>query len=595
MLTSYRLKLRRSSIGYKIFFSMVLLTIGSLLMIVFIVNSTYRDSMRQNEIKYNILATNTIQSKFDMSIELIQSTAQMLESNSSVENLLRQGKEDPSTIENVEALVKNSLTTQPFIEQIHILSKQELVFSSQVKSKWDSIWASNHNLWETPRSKDHTTGYWTNRGIAISYVQPVVFYASNPVGIVVIDISYDYLREMFMLSAIGLNEKVLVVNSVGEVLFNYPHSTSFEPFLNQYPQLLEQDSLQLEGEVYGIDSVIVAEKLHLADWRIIRIIQTADITSQTSLVIHTLQIAIMLLVLACLGYSFWFTRSVTRPIQALNNACIEAEQGNMQVRVDIASRDEFGRLGQTFNMMLSHLQENLKAEIENQKRKSEMQFQILQAQINPHFLYNTLDSIRWLATMKGVNNIAEMSGSLISLLKYNLSSSDATTTLQEELDSVQNYITIQKFRYSDNFDFSIQADESVRQCEIIRFLLQPLVENSIIHGFEEMQEGYYIRIHAFVEQDKLHIQVIDNGSGMDPKRTEELNTNRRNRQRFSHIGVANIRERIQLHFGAGYDVSYTSQYKQGTTAEMVLPALYKKPETEDAGPGPSIGEPENNL
>jgi two-component system sensor histidine kinase YesM len=164
-----------------------------------------------------------------------------------------------------------------------------------------------------------------------------------------------------------------------------------------------------------------------------------------------------------------------------------------------------------------------------------------------------------------------MSTSLIQLLKYNLTSSTRATTLREELESVRNYITIQKFRYSDSFDFSIRADEDALDCEVVRFILQPLVENSILHGFEDSSERYSICISAFFSEEQLHIKVIDNGAGMNRDQMREINDAQWNRYRFNRIGVANIRKRIKLYFGDTYDVRYDSVPNVGTIAEIVLP------------------------
>jgi two-component system sensor histidine kinase YesM len=576
----------RRTIGYQIFLAMVVLICISMLLFVFTIYSTYSESLRENEIKYNILATNTIKAKFDMTIGLIQGTADTLVSNQSVLSSLDTDQAPAGTQEKISGLVHDILIMQPFIEGIHIITPDSVAYSTSPRDGWDTIRSTYAPYWQEVQIPNRHGGFWMTRSISISYICPIYRDRTRSLrGLIVMDISYDYLREMFMISAIQLNEKVLVADSTGNTLFGYPHFTSFEPFLKQYPEILSAESVQKEGKVYGIDSIIVSEKLKLADWRIIRIIQTERVTYQTRRVIDTLKIVGVLLLLACLAYSFRMTQIITRPVKILSDACSQAEQGNLNVRVNISSRDEFGKLGKTFNMMFSQLQRHLETELAEQKRKSEMQFHILQAQINPHFLYNTLDSIRWLAVLKNIGSIAEMCGSLISLLKYNLNSSDPTSTLQEELDSVKNYITIQKFRYSDNFEFSIRAAPETLSCETVRFILQPLVENSIVHGFEDVSEGYSIRIKTYLAGGLLHIKVIDNGAGMDPQQITELNSDRQTRYRFNRIGVANIRERIRLYFGKQYGVFYKSKPHVGTVAHVILPILPGEEKAEEKEEG----------
>lgn len=209
--------------------------------------------------------------------------------------------------------------------------------------------------------------------------------------------------------------------------------------------------------------------------------------------------------------------------------------------------------------------------MENQKQKNEMEFKILQEQINPHFLYNTLDSIKWLAAMQNMNNIVEMSTALINLLKYNLSSHNSLTSLEDEINSVKNYIVIQKFRYLDTFEFTTSLSTDTLNCRILRFILQPLVENSIIHGFRDVEKNYKIQAVSYFEDDMLHIKVIDNGCGMDVEKVNEINTGLKDDKCFNNIGINNIQKRIQLYYGGNYGLIYKSSPDGETVAEITLP------------------------
>lgn len=561
------------TIATKIFFSMMILTIASVLLIALTINSTYYETFRENEIRYNVLATSTIKSKFDLTMEMLSTLSDTIAGSSDIEILTQQG-----TAENTdeEVPVIEALLLQPYVDNIHIITKDKLIYSSMTQKKREDIYAKYLHLISDADTIPQMGSFYVNTPVEVSYYYPIRLSGNQVEGLIITDIDYDYLREMFMLSAIGLNEKVLIAGNNGEVLFGYPHTTAFEPFLNQYPQILGKDKIQTEGEVYGIDSIIVSEKMDFADWQVIRIIHSDSITYQTKEVISLLKWATVILIAVCLIYSLSVSRVITSPVKVMEEACNTVEQGNLQVRVKLDSNDEFGKLAKTFNMMLDTTENYLKEEIENEKRKADMKFQILQAQINPHFLYNTLDSIRWLAVMNNVNSIAEMTSSLIGLLKYNLTSGSASTTLRDEIESVKHYVTIQKYRYSDIFDFSISAQEEALNCKIVRFSLQPLVENSIMHGFEDALEQYYIQIVAFLSDGNLHIRVVDNGIGINPELLEELNAGEKNKKTFSQIGIANVRERIKLYFGDTASLTYTSSYGKGTVAELILPQDLKE-------------------
>ncbi|MGI6403387.1 MAG: sensor histidine kinase [Oscillospiraceae bacterium] len=564
-----------------------LATFGMTLVLIVVVWNTiyknYAQVLKDNEIKYNLLASDKTKSQFDFTITLIQNTTATLAANADIQAELNRVydtgldvEENPQVREEIELLLNSVLEMQSYIMDIHVITLSEnVVFSSfpgvDVRGLYNTYGAYFNRAIQEDQSEFWLGGY----DRTMSYIQPI--YHLNPravMGLIVININYDFVREMFMASAIQANERILIVNSEGQIIFNFPHFTSYTPFLESHPEILIPDHLQMEGKVFGQDSIIVSETINMADWKIIRLIDMESITAETSRVSRLLRLVLMASAVTSLFCSLTLARLITKPIRRLRDACQRVEQGDLTTRVEIRSRDEMGNLGRTFNMMIAQLRESFEKEMQDQQRKAEMQFQILQAQINPHFLYNTLDSIKWMAVMQNANNIAEMSTSLIHLLKYNLAQPDANTTLQDEVESVKNYVRIQKFRYSDNFDLTTRLDPETLHCKVLRFMLQPLVENSILHGFDNLDARYQISIASFFSDDCLHIKVIDNGSGMNPEQTRQINEGWDKGTRFNkNIGIQNIRERIQLHFGKEYGLTYSSEPYVGTIAELILPVI----------------------
>jgi two-component system sensor histidine kinase YesM len=249
--------------------------------------------------------------------------------------------------------------------------------------------------------------------------------------------------------------------------------------------------------------------------------------------------------------------------------------------VRIKTNDELGQLGHTFNLIMDQINANFERELVEQKRENELRLEVLQAQINPHFLYNTLDSIKFLATLQEVHNIASMCQDLIRLLKYNLSAQN-TAKLREEVESIQNYAGIQKYRYGDIFELKIAIAPGTEDCVITRFILQPLVENAIIHGFDDMESGGEITVSSFFENSKagystLCLEVRDNGCGMDEETL--INLNRAGppapaaASGGTRVGIANIRDRIRLQFNGRAALVFESIPGQGTKARLVFPAV----------------------
>ena len=364
----------------------------------------------------------------------------------------------------------------------------------------------------------------------------------------------------------------MIVNQDGTILFQYPLQADYTEILKKYPQVVGK-STQIEGKLYQKDVIIVSEKIPVADWSIVRFVNKETATQLFRDMLAAMTLVLIIIAGSSLCYAVYMTRTINRPIKELMKVCKKVEKGDFDAHVGVIRKDEFGELGATFNHMLGKINQLFDQARVNQERKAELEYQVLEAQINPHFLYNTLDSIKWLAVMQGVDNIGEMCIALINLLQYNLGKKEGNTILQDEVESVRNYIIIQKYRYSDIFEFTTAIDAEAANCRVLRFILQPLVENSIIHGFGEGKANYRVHIAAGIYDDKLHIRVIDNGTGMDHERTRLLNSNEKKGTRFSKIGVNNIRERLRLHFGEEAQLVFDSEPNVATIAEIILPVI----------------------
>ncbi len=583
------------SIAYKIFFGILIISIFFLSLMWVTVDRMYADVLREKEIQYNITVSNKSKAQFDFIIDLMNRTLNSFIENDSLQNLLHEPTPNEESTDGISlqeeknsvvTLLNNTLELQSFINSIHVLGVNDLTLSTQNSSlegegldfykdylNQAQKNSSRKGIWSTLHNANTSPGYTIK---VLSYTHPVYDkYSHRFLGVIIINLDYEVLQKMFFATSIQLNDRAIIVNSDGEILFNYPHFIDFHSIFTQYPQLLENRTMQFNAKIFGKDTLIVSETIDLADLKIIRIIPADTMTKDLNNIVNSTKSILILCIIICISYAIGLTSTITKPLKVLTDACSRIEQSDLSARVQIRTKDEFGRLGKTFNLMMEQLNRNFERELTEQKRKSEIQFQLLQAQINPHFLYNTLDSIKWMAVMQDVNNIAEMSTALIHLLKYNLQQSDASATLKEELESVKNYITIQKFRYGDTFTYTTEISEDTLDCYVLRFILQPLVENCIIHGFDDIDSNYRIHISTYIRNNCLHIRVIDNGNGMNQEERSRINSGESKKKgRFSNIGTQNIRERIKLYFGDNYDLIYDSEPNVVTVAELILPVIY---------------------
>ncbi len=567
---------RQKSISTRIFLGIFSLFFLILLIFSVIISNLYGNRMEEMEINYHLEVTNGTKEQFNMLTSMIDEYSYSLVSNVAVQDALEHG-ETGQVDEVIRTYINDMVSMNDSINHVHLLGINEFWSSTGTQDSRQFYRQYLEDYVKGTERKGIWTGFHSTEEddylSSTSYIRPVFDSETKEVyGIVVLDVSYESIHKLFTASSIRLKDKAVIVDSNGEILLQYPLLADYTDVLQNYPQVLKK-STQIEGKLYKKDVIIVSEKINLADWSLVRFVQKDAATESIREVLKGFQIILAVVTVISILYTIWLTRSFTRPIKELMQVCEKVMEGDFTAHAVVKRQDELGRLGDTFNRMIDQINEFFDKERRNQKRKAEMEYQILQAQINPHFLYNTLDSMKWLAVMQGVDNIAEMSMALINLLQYNLGKVEGETTLRNEIESVRNYIIIQKYRYSDIFEFTTMIDEESEKCQVPRFILQPLVENSIIHGFNEERGNYRVHIAAVIFDGKLHIRVIDNGMGMDADSTDKINKGQEKSTRFSKIGVASIRERIKLYFGDEAELIFDSEPNIATIAEIILPII----------------------
>ncbi len=222
--------------------------------------------------------------------------------------------------------------------------------------------------------------------------------------------------------------------------------------------------------------------------------------------------------------------------------------------------------------MVKEIDRLIKQLEEEHKMRERMYFETLQMQINPHFLFNALNAIKWMAIMKGQNEIGTTIAALGKLLETTLSKNGEIISLSEEIQCIDSYVLLQKMRYGDKFDIRYSIDETILSYKVPRLILQPLVENAIIHGFEDMELRGVITINGYKQSNVLFIEVIDNGRGMSPEKIDQILKGLYKSNKFNNnIGLKNINDRIKLYFGPDYGLAIRSEEGKGTLVRICLP------------------------
>lgn len=297
---------------------------------------------------------------------------------------------------------------------------------------------------------------------------------------------------------------------------------------------------------------------------------------------HYMQLTLLFMAIATFSFglfiSYLFSHNITSPIYQLTRAAREVASGKLDGPKLLELNDEIGFLSKTFNQMRTDLANNvrqLKEKSEQEKLLKEMELKSLQSQINPHFLFNTLNTISKFSLIHGSEQIYKLINSISKLLRYNLGSMDKPVTLANELNVVQEYFYIQKTRFQDRVDFVVDVSEDCMSLKIPILTLQPLVENAFIHGIEPYEQKGLIKIEGSSRGDFVILKICDNGVGMDEKtRLMLLNKSTKTPQYTGHstgLGVVNVFRRLELFYQGREQISIESEIGKGTTIELVLP------------------------
>ena len=293
------------------------------------------------------------------------------------------------------------------------------------------------------------------------------------------------------------------------------------------------------------------------------------------------QIFSIILIFSAVGFSVvaaWgLSKSIYGPIKKLHDVTTTITKNDLRALMTSDNVDEITELGMSFNIMIGKIKELLDSKIKEQENLKKAELRALQAQINPHFLYNTLDTIIWMAESKKTDQVVKMVTALSNFFRISLSKGMDWITIGEELERIKSYLTIQKMRYRDILDFKIEVEEGVSEHTVLKLILQPLVENALYHGIKNKRRGGTIWVRARRNgKDEVLLEVEDNGIGFTPEKLAQLRAELEDEsgdiKLESGFGIGNVNKRIRLYYGKPYGLFVESEYNTGTSVRLVIPA-----------------------
>ena len=391
-------------------------------------------------------------------------------------------------------------------------------------------------------------------------------------GLFFVDLNYSAISDLCNNNSIEEKGYIFVLDAEGNIVYHPKQQLMYGGLKTENIDAImecREDSLIIDED--GDSKLYTMSKSKKTGWTVVGAAYTSELLKNNEQAQMWYLLVASILLLAVIGISSIISREITKPIRSLRDSMRKVQNGQFDTHVEVITENEIGSLGRSFNLMTSEIQALMEQNVYEQKQKRKSELKALQAQINPHFLYNTLDSIIWMSEAGENDEVVEMTSALARLLRQSISNDQEEVELEKEIEYVKNYLTIQKMRYKDKLEFFIYVDPRVAHVPIIKLVLQPLVENAIYHGIKYKETKGNLKIYARPVDGRVEIVVADDGIGMDEDVMEHIFDEHRKEQKRNGVGVPNVQKRLKLQYGSEYGIRYESVKGAGTKAVITIP------------------------
>lgn len=507
-----------------------------------------------------------------MYLDRLEVLAKTLADNPQTKRTL--ASKDKTGEQDVLISIDNVRKTDPFIKSIIVIGKDGYVLSNEkslnmtrssnmMKEPWYA--AAVHSRVPALTSARMQNFSMNKTDWVISMSQEIRDDSGRNLGVVLLDVEYkgfeDYLNKLNL----GNEGYVYILNDQNEVVYNKDVSYYTDPAKRQRLIALKEGPQGYDKEQ---NRLVYQTRLEGTDWTLVGV-SSLDGLRQVRVQLQRtfLMIAAALLVLILLT-SPWIAKGITRPVRRLESAMQQVQGGLLAIRVPETGVTEVQGLARHFNVMVQEIRQLLKDKEAKEQELRLHELSVLHSQINPHFLYNTLDTIVWMAEFQDMDRVIATTKALAEFFQLSLSGGSEFTTIEKELAHVSQYLFIQKERYGDKLSYEISSDSSLKEITIPKLILQPLAENALYHGIREKSGPGQIEIRCGKTEDgRIEFIVKDDGAGFDPARLGQISGS----SRLGGVGIRNVDERLKLYYGPHYGIELHSSPGKGTEVTISIP------------------------
>ncbi len=456
------------------------------------------------------------------------------------------------------------------INSIRDLNQEGLVDTNRIedsKIHWSGIYPQTYYLSDSQQSLKIFSGIRSFKGS----FQPGVK------GILLIDVEEDKLFEFIKNISLGNSGQIYIINKEGVIMTSSEREKTSQKIDQSVFNIVNTGNAGYSYiNINGLKNVLIYDTSGRNGWKVAAAIPLKDVLYQTgSIKIMAILVGIAVIALSSI-ISFLISTKITKPIREMTKLVKVVAKGNLDVKYEARTNDELKDLSDGFNYMTSSLKELIDKVYIEEIQLKQAQLENLNAKINPHFLYNTLDTIYWMLVIAEQNEISNLVVALSDMLRYSISKSGDQVAVREELKQIENYLYIQKTRFKDRLEVEYMVEEAANECYIMKLLIQPIVENAIKHGLEFQSQKGLIIIKVFEKEEEIIIRIIDNGKGMSEQEVKNiLNTADTSSLKKPGIGLNNVNERIKMFYGAKYGLTVESKLGEGTCVNINIPKVLR--------------------
>jgi Predicted signal transduction protein with a C-terminal ATPase domain len=588
---------RNLSIVYKLFTTYISILSIPIILFIFI-NNIITSKGNENQILYSskqaLSQTNSfLQSNINSISDLLDivcfnSTIQnlMYKNASSYVNDLGQWNADSNSINNVFYRLPSSYS----LFKTHIYMKNGLPDFTEsdmllsLKKYEDSSWlklldsSNNISQWFPGTYFSKETG---SSFVSIAKKVPNYDNLKEIIGVVRVDIPQDTLHSILNKAIITKSSSALIINNRNELISSskenkYNNIDDLSKILSDQPLNNIDDNYWKPITLKNEKVLLGVQNIKKTDWKLIMLVPYTDILDMNKKSRMQLILIFLILVPFMLPVAFIVSSTFTKRISRLNRNMKKVEEGNLEIKINSNSNDEIGQLITNYNRMLSKLELLMEDKYKLGRKVKSLELKALQAQINPHFLYNTLDLINWMSIKYRTPEITTVVENLAKFYRLSLSRGEDIVSIKNELDHIIAYVQIQNLRHGNNISFTVNISEELLTFSILKLTLQPIIENCIQHGIMESEEECgSISIKGALEANTIILIIEDNGVGMDEYHLDNIFSGTISKS-SSGYGIKNINDRLKLNYGEAYGLTYSSVLGQGTKVWIKIPAIKKE-------------------